>query len=136
MQINPNVVPPKLKPDPELNLSDPKVVFEPTFERTPVNRYILDGAEDKSAISTPVDTTRVEGVMIPLVKINAQVIPANDLISIRLDGRGFLPTVEVLIAKASYIKLATPGMVNKITVVLVPVVDAVPANQQFMISTS
>lgn len=123
MQINPNVVPPKLKPDPELNLSDPKVVFEPTFERTPVNRYILDGAEDKSAISTPVDTTRVEGVMIPLVKINAQVIPANDLISIRLDGRGFLPTVEVLIAKASYIKLATPGMVNKITVVLVPVVD-------------
>ena len=123
MNVNPDFVPHKLKPEAELNLADPKVVFEPTFERTPINRYILDAAEDKSALSSQVDTTRVEGVMVPLVKINSQVINANDLISIKLDGKGFLPTIEVSVAKVSYIKLGTPGMVNKITVVLVPAVD-------------
>ncbi len=123
MIVDPNVVPYKLKPEAELNLSDPKVVFEPTFERTPINRYILDAQKDTTPLNTQVDTTRVEGVIVPLVKINAQVINANDLISIRLDGKGFLPTIEVITNKASYIKLGTPGMVNKITVVLVPAVD-------------
>ena len=123
MIIDPNVVPNKLKPEAELNLSDPKVIFEPTFERTPINRYILDAKEDTTPLNTQVDTTRVEGVIVPLVKINAQVINANDLISVRLDGKGFLPTIEVIVNKASYIKLGTPGMVNKITVVLVPAVD-------------
>ena len=46
MIVDPNVVPNKLKPEAELNLSDPKVIFEPTFERTPINRYILDAQED------------------------------------------------------------------------------------------
>ncbi len=123
MNVNPDFVPHKLKPEAELNLADPKVVFEPTFERTPINRYILDATEDKSALNSQVDTTRVEGVMVPLVKINSQVINANDLISIRLDGKEFLPTIEVSVAKVPYIKLGTPGMVNKITVVLVPAVD-------------
>ena len=124
MIVDPNGVPYKLKPEAELNLSDPKVIFEPTFERTPINRYILDAAQDKSALNSQVDTTRVEGVIVPLVKINSQVINANDLISIRLDGKGFLPTIEVIVNKsATYIKLGTPGMVNKITVVLVPAVD-------------
>ena len=49
MNVNPDFVPHKLKPEAELNLADPKVVFEPTFERTPINRYILDAAEDKEA---------------------------------------------------------------------------------------
>ena len=97
MIVDPNGVPYKLKPEAELNLSDPKVIFEPTFERTPINRYILDGSKDKSALNSQVDTTRVEGVIIPLVKINSQVINANDLISIRLDGKGFLPTIEVIV---------------------------------------
>ena len=124
MIVDPNGVPYTLKPEAELNLSDPKVIFEPTFERTPINRYILDATKDKSALNSEVDTTRVEGVIIPLVKINSQVINANDLISIRLDGKGFLPTIEVIVNKtATYIKLGTPGMVNKITVVLVPAVD-------------
>ena len=65
MNVNPDFIPNKLKPEAELNLADPKVVFEPTFERTPINRYILDATEDKSAITSQVDTTRVEGVMIP-----------------------------------------------------------------------
>ena len=124
MIVDPNVVPYKLKPEAELNLSDPKVVFEPTFERTPINRYILDDNQSTTSLNTQVDTTRVEGVVVPLVKINSQVINENDLISIRLDGKGFLPTIEVIVNKAaSYIKLGTPGMVNKITVVLVPAVD-------------
>ena len=93
MIVDPNVVPYKLKPEAELNLSDPKVVFEPTFERTPINRYILDDNQSTTSLNTQVDTTRVEGVVVPLVKINSQVINENDLISIRLDGKGFLPTI-------------------------------------------
>ena len=118
-----NYTPYKLKPEAELNISDPVVVFDPLLERTPINRYISEESENTNALNSDVDTTRVEGVLIPLVKINSQVININDLRSLRLNSNQFIPTIELSVAKADYIKLGTPGMVNKITVVMLPAVD-------------
>lgn len=113
----------KLKTGTDLNVSDPVVVFDPTLERTAINRYISEESDNDTALNSNVDTTRVEGVLIPLVKINSQVINIIDLLSLRLDSKGFIPSIEVCVAKADYIKLGTPGMVNKITVVMLPAVD-------------
>lgn len=105
------------------NETDPKVVFDPKIEKTEIKKYIIDRDESSSAVNGHTVPTRVDGVLIPIIKINTQVISENDIISMKLNYTDFLPSIEIIVNKANYLKLSTPGMVNKITLVILPPID-------------
>lgn len=114
-----------------INETDPKVVFDPKIEKTVVAKHWIpenkneEGAQGTEA-NTPQpleDTTRVEGIYVPIIKINSIVVESTDIIYMNLNYTGFTPNLEIQIKKAQYLKLETPGMANKITVVMIPPVD-------------
>lgn len=108
------------------NKTDPIVVFDPKYQKTKVARIWEPedpGKEGKPGVefSTPEsDPTTVHGVEIPIIKINSQVINEMDILYVKLVYTGFKPSLEIILRSANYLRLETPGMANKVTVVIVP----------------
>lgn len=111
------------------NETDPKVVFDAKFSKTTVAKHWApqdsseEGAVDNSRVRPNQDNLRIDGIYIPIIKINTQVIPNNDIITMTLQYTGFKPSLYLTLRKANYLELETPGMVNKVTVVIMPAVD-------------
>ncbi len=111
------------------NETDLKVQFDPTFKKTTVAKAWVpsdkteEGAKDVSAASPIDENTRIDGIAIPIIKINSVVVPNQDIQYMMFDYTGFKPTLDLHINKSVFTKLETPGMVSKITVIMIPPVD-------------
>lgn len=120
------------------NETDVKVVFDNKLPEVKIarayNEQYNSNNEDKKftqnddkEIAKPItDTTdelKVNGIKIPLIKINNLVVMNNDLVYFKLNYKEFKPSVSITIKKNNYIVLNTPGLVNIITVVMMPPVD-------------
>lgn len=112
------------------NVTDPIVIFDPTFERTTVAvSYVPGDGEDPEKPDDPTgmtpgeDRTKVSGIRYPIIKIDNFVIPETSIQYMKLDFNEFLPNIELKIINDQIAQQITPGLVNKITVVLVPPAD-------------
>jgi hypothetical protein len=111
------------------NETDPHVKFDPTFKKTIVAKEWVpldkteEGAPEVSAPSPTEENTKIDGVLIPIIKINSIVVPNTDIQYMMFDYTGFKPTLELTIRKSVFSKLETPGMVSKVTVIMIPPVD-------------
>lgn len=112
------------------NETDPKVVFDPKFEKSVVAKLWAPQDENAKTTETTDDTsapkeeaTRIDAIYVPLIKINSIVIPNDKIQYMKFDYTGFKPTIELQIIKFNFSKLETPGMANKITVIMIPPVD-------------
>lgn len=111
------------------NETDPKVIFDPTFTKTTVAKEWVPsdktekGATDAAVASPVEENTRIDGVLIPIIKINSIVVPNADIQYMMFDYTGFKPTLDLTIHKSVFTKLETPGMVSKVTVIMIPPVD-------------
>lgn len=108
------------------NETDAHVVFDPKIKDTTVAKVWqpLNSDEekfpDRGQLSTGVDHIRQDGIYIPIIRINKLVVNNQDLVSFQLKNTDFKPSVEVVVRKSDMQVLDTPGMVNKITVVMIP----------------
>ena len=114
------------------SFTDPKCVFDPKFEKTLVIKYYKPTVEtsesndkENEALSPNEDPLKYDGILIPIIKINSAVIPATDLISMNLNYTKFVPTLTIKARINSYTKLEIPGMVNTVTVVMIPPEDGI-----------
>ena len=80
------------------NETDPKVIFDPTFTKTTVAKEWVPadktekGATDAAVASPVEENTRIDGVLIPIIKINSIVVPNADIQYMMFDYTGFKPT--------------------------------------------
>lgn len=114
----------------ETNLLDPKVVFDPTKEKTTIittwQSNDVDDPENAGSsvnIKQEADMTRVNGVLFPLIMIDTQLVQQQYIKSFNLYYTGFNPELTITIENYPELVANTPGMVNKITVIMVPPVD-------------
>ena len=108
----------------EINFTDPVVHLDPKFQQTPVAKLWQVGSSDESdgdgIMPHGISSTLVDGIEVPVLKINNRVIDENDISSIKLYYNGFLPSIDISIydtmgmAKFS----DTPGYNNTITLIL------------------
>ena len=111
------------------NETDIKVKFDPTFLKTTVAKQWVpsdkteEGAPQVSAPSPIEEKTRIDGILVPIVKINSIVVPNQDILQMRLDYTEFRPVLYLQVRKTVFSKLETPGMVSKVTVIMIPPVD-------------
>lgn len=111
------------------NSTDPKVVFDPKYQKSVIIKdwhpETQDDAKGKSSQipGANVDGIRVDGVLVPIIQIDSQVIATNDVLSMRLKWTNFKPSIEVMVNKSNYLTMQTPGMVSKMTVVILPPAD-------------
>lgn len=111
------------------NSTDQIVVFDPSFEETtvtliwnPENKNET-GAGDSTAVSPPEDKTRVAGIEYPIIQINTSLIEREHIVRFELKTIEFKPELTLEILKENYLVGSSPGLVNKITIVLIPPVD-------------
>lgn len=112
------------------NQLDPKVVFDPKFEKTTVAKTWQTNSNEEESPTTggagnkPIaDNTRIDGIMYPIIMMDAHVIPQNFILEFYLTYTTFSPTLRLAITKYDGLSLNTPGMVNKVTVIMVPPAD-------------
>lgn len=112
------------------NLLDPKVVFDPTKATTTVPKYWITNTEDDDEnaagnvnVKPNADMTKSDGIIFPLVKIDSQVVPAQYIKRCKLSYKDFIPELSLIIREYPELMLSTTGMVNKVTIVMVPPVD-------------
>lgn len=112
------------------NILDPKVVFDPSKETTVVattwntnNEDEEDGAENTVNSKGVADMTRVVGIDFPIIKIDSQVIPRQYINKFTLTYNGFTPSLYISITKFPELILNNTGMVNKVTVIMIPPVN-------------
>lgn len=113
------------------NNTDPVVIFDPKFQKTKVAKIWEPedpGKENQPGVNFPTpqsDLTTICGVEIPIIKINSQIINELDIIYVKLNYTGFKPSLEIILRSANYLRLETPGMANKVTLIIVPAADGV-----------
>lgn len=112
------------------NILDPKVVFDPTKETSTVaTSWNTNNTDDAEAAENTVnakgiaDMTRVVGIDFPIIKIDSQVIPRQYINKFTLSYKGFVPSLYISVTKYPELILNNTGMVNKVTVIMIPPVD-------------
>lgn len=111
------------------NNTDPIVIFDPKFQKTKVVKIwepedpAKEGQPGVNFTTAKSDLTTIYGVEIPIIKINSQVVNELDIIYVKLNYTNFKPSLEIILKNANYLRLETPGMVNKVTIVIVPAAD-------------
>lgn len=114
----------------ETNLLDPKVVFDPTRPTTTVaTSWVTNDTSDPEAAESdvnlrpPKDQTKVNGILVPIVRIDSHVIQQQNIHKLVLSYTGFIPSLDITILKYPELVVNTTGMVNKLTVIMIPPVD-------------
>lgn len=124
---------------PLLNRTDPIVRHDPTVNAKVVIKEYTDVCPPDSAGRTKNDgdLKRVEGPMIPIVRVGGLVLKFSDILSMSIDYDSFVPTIELTIQqldKSNQIA-EVPGMACDMTVILTPHVDGAykPINLTFYV---
>jgi hypothetical protein len=114
----------------ETNLLDPKVVFDPTKLTTTVaTTWITNDTSDPEAAENDVnvrpveDQTKVSGIIYPIIRIDSHVIQRQNIHKLVLYYTDFIPSIDVTIIKYPELVVNTTGMVNKLTVIIIPPVN-------------
>lgn len=108
------------------NETDAKVVFDPKIVNTTVAKEWKptnpneEKAPDNGQLKQPSDPIRFDGIYTPIIRINKLIVPEHDLISMKLYYTGFKPSIEIIVNNSKLQTIDTPGMVNKITIVMIP----------------
>lgn len=111
------------------NDTDAIVVFDPKIVNTTVakewhpNNSDEEKAPDNSQLKSPEDRLRHDGIYVPIIRINKLLVLDQDLVSMKLFYTGFKPTIEIIVNTGKLQVIDTPGMVNKITIVMIPPED-------------
>lgn len=120
-----------LYPDGPCNRTDPIVRHESNYNSgTIVKTYIPQSSEDKDVETNPYleqDNTAVDGIRIPLVKLNNRVINGSQIDYFKLSSTSFTPYLSIsVIDDGGMIEFSdVPGFDNVITVVIIIPVDGV-----------
>ena len=108
------------------NPVDPVVVFDPEFEFSSiVLPYNEEDTNKVNATGDDINTLNVNGIMVPIIKLNNKIILPKDMYSLVIRVKDFLPTISLTVNDAYKNIQATdvPGMNNVITVILIAPVD-------------
>ena len=112
------------------NILDPKVVFDPSKENSTVaTTWNTNKTDDTDAAENTVnakgvaDMTRVVGIDFPIIKIDSQVIPRQYINKFTLSYKNFVPSLYISVTKYPELILNNTGMVNKVTIIMIPPVD-------------
>lgn len=114
---------------PRVNYTDPIVRHDPRIQPTTVSvlnnstRATEQTADGSSNL--PDDKKTVDAIRIPLIRINTFVIDPTEVIYMKINYDGFVPTLYLAVSQAShnYQEMDVIGMENTITVVMSPYVD-------------
>lgn len=120
---------PKAEVNKSPNSTDPAVIFDPQYEKTVVTTVwnpedkTEEGAEDSNMLVTEIDKTKVAGIEYPIIQLNTSLILREHIVNFILSSAGFKPEIYLEILKENYLVGTSPGLVNKLTVILIPPVD-------------
>lgn len=103
------------------NEYDPKVVFDPTFDKSVAIKNLYQA--DLQSNSRPLDTVnplKDDGINLPIVRMNNIILMNSQIDYVSIDYRGFLPTLHLSVRdNKKYIRtIDTPGMDNEIVIVI------------------
>lgn len=124
---------------PLLNRTDPVVIHDPIINA----HVIIKDYSDISPVASPgkikndADLKRIEGTMIPIIRVGGLVLKFSDILYMSIDYDSFVPTIELTIQqldKSNQIA-EVPGMGCDMTVILTPHVDGAykPINLTFYV---
>ena len=108
------------------NPLDPIVVFDPKFDFSNIVLPLPDlNAGRPNRTDVNVDTLSLMAIERPLVKLNNRVLVNDNIYSLILTSKNFLPEIEIVINDENGHIQATdvPGMNNVITVIMIAPVD-------------
>ena len=116
----------------EKNRTDPKVCHDPSITvegiiRLFPNQNKVNFEEGEVSTNNEYEMTRVDGIEYPLVAVNDRNIENNEIISMSIDYRGFLPRIELIIRDQHQKeqKINTTQMSSIIRVCIIATVDNV-----------
>lgn len=112
-----------------LNPTDPIVWHDPTFVKGIIIKP-LSNSIGENAIGPAQDpqlSHKVDGIFIPLVQINDNLIGAEDVIRLKLTSTDIFPELELTIADPlnKLASVSSPGINNKVMLMIMPPVDGV-----------
>ena len=105
-----------------INFTDPIVIFDPEMKKPTVVKPLLSDATNPDS---PEDSTKVDGIYVPIIQINSTVISFDKIKSFKIRFVEFTPTLELVINdnKREIQYLGGPGLNNRINVILTGPVD-------------
>lgn len=101
------------------NSTDPYVVFDPEVEK-PI--AVKDWVSEENQENAPAESTKIDGILEPIVAINTTMIEARYIRSFSLSSKGFTPKLELEIEDPNRDKqfIGSPGLANSAIVILTP----------------
>ena len=108
------------------NPLDPIVIFDPKIEITPVAMpYTGSDESEQTSNGDPINYLKVNGVTIPILKLNNKVLEPNKIYDLTISIDKFLPTIELTVDDETKNIQGTdvPGMNNEITVIMIAPVN-------------
>lgn len=119
-----------LYPSGPCNRTDPIVRHDPSIERSPIVKTYSPQSDEEfpnSHSGIRFDATMVDGIHVPLLKVNNNVIDMQAISYFKLNYNGLLPSVDVIIVDMDgMIEFSdVPGFNNVITVVMICPVDGI-----------
>jgi len=113
----------------DFNPTDPWVRVDGEFEKSGIVRLFKsidphDGVAQGPLASTT-EATMIDGIEIPLIKLNTLILDWNEIEEFNLNNDGFEPSLTLLVNDYEKTKrlVDTPGMKNKITVIMTMPID-------------
>ena len=110
-----------------LNELDPVVYHDPPKQQPFIVKLknTVGAAEDVTNYKPDADDVRIEGVLVPVVRLNTVVLDKNDIVALSITYTKFLPEITLIVTDPAG-KLGfnvRPGLNNLIQVVIVPGID-------------
>lgn len=112
------------------NRTDLIVRHDTQYSRQPIVKpYTPVIAEDgkDAALTQPQDNTRIDGIYVPLIKLNNRVLDMTDICYFSMRSTSFMPQLTLVVNdRNGLIEFSdVPGLDNEITVILTPAVEGV-----------
>lgn len=103
------------------NWTDPVVYTDPSIQFSGIAKeWVTSNTEDNANGQTDISSVKVDGVIVPVLKVNNIVIQSSDIISIKLYYDEFLPYIDICfydsLGENSFSN--TPGFSNVITFIM------------------
>lgn len=110
-----------------LNWTDPIVWHDPTIDTGVIVTFYSKDVDEDSASDAEGAHINVDGVYYPLIKINQHLVTIDEIIYVKMESRGILPTLHLQIRDRHGIitKTNASGMNNSVIIVITAPINGV-----------
>lgn len=110
-----------------INWTDPIVWHDPTIDTGVIVKILSKDVDDDSGVDNPQTSHNIDAIYFPLVKINQHICANDEILYMKLESKGILPTLQLQVADKSgtMSKTNSTGLNNSIIIVITAPVNGV-----------